>query len=784
MYSRQDIVHRFKSLNIPITLYPAGKWRYNEAKGKKEAIIANRPDGMPLSKFLDDNMYKLRAEDHEVLVIDMDAPSTAVLSMLMQAMPTLAKTFTTTTTQPSKQHIYVRRPSAFPLTRLIGAWDKVDLLANGIVFEGHMHDTNEHYDMENAKILELKPKEVDFLLGALSASQLKGAKTDKPQEASKRFAPFERAIVEDYIADKLDDTRKLWKILTPKDKQTPGKRYVAPPLAYDTFNTIAYYLALNEYIPHQTVISFLEHLLVKEYNINLNSGETQQRLYKQIIPTLPVYETDDYNDNFDAHIIKSPVSRTGMQRVLSTVDTSGNMKYVLVDKYTYTPVVANDTLLRSQKSLAHLFPTLNADTWTYGIPFVEITSSPYAPRYSYDLDKDLFMLNTTIPTQYQLYIGQRDTKPDNTLTRAIAKIFEQTRETHCSVDPEDFYYHWLAHIVFSTKQMSTVMALATASNVQGGTGKSTFTAKLPMHILPRGLVKTIDEETAKWGDAFHNTKLTCFDDLHDTKHWGELYSKIKRETSGTIKAVNQKGGAITISDKGACIAVSSNFFPKVDETDRRFFIWAPTEKLDEAEGLKIAELMADYNLYSPDIQDIANYCYYLFNCEKDKYYRELYIEAPTSSFLTLAKTEGATSEKLISMIMAGPNALFDAFVPGKHNYMSQREIVEFILEQLREPNNRSNSAWTTLLPQDFFRVLLNATRDEDMTNLSPKNIAFRLGNIAFSSISKVDYKNKTKYAAWATRGLVIKLSEQVIEAYREWLTYSNEQAVESKDVEI
>lgn len=776
-YTRQQIVETFKSLHIDI--YPAGRWKM--VNGRKEPIVAYRQDYQPLDKFKDDNMYKLRAEDHNVIVIDLDAPSTDIVSMLMQNMPTLAQTFTTTTTNPNKQHIYIKRPEEFPITRIVGAWPKVDVLSNGIVFEGHLHDVNEHYDMENTTILELKPREIDFLMSIVPTSTLNKKHN---QEANKRFAPYEKQIIEDYIADKLDDKRRLWKLLTPKDKADKNRTYTCPPLAYDTFNTIAYYLALNEYIPHQTVISFLEHMLVKEYNINLNSKETQTRLYKQIIPTLPIYEIDDYNENFDAHMAKAPISRTNQHRVISTIDNSGALKYILVDKYTYVPIVTNDTILRGQKSLAHLFPTLNADTWTFGIPFVEITSNPYAPRISYDLDRDLFTLSMIVPTQYILNIGAVSQKPNNVLTKAISKIFEQDEDSQCSVDPEDFYYHWLAHILFSTKQLSTVMSLSTASNVQGGTGKSTFTAKLPMHILPRGMVKTIDEETAKWGDAFHNTKLTCFDDLHDTKHWSELYARIKRETSGTIKAVNQKGGSITISDKSACIAVSSNFYPKVDETDRRFFIWAPTEKLTDEEGLVIAEIMSDYTVYRQEIQDIANYCFHLFTSEQDKYYRELYIEAPTTSFLLSAKTDGTTSEKLISMIMAGPNILFDAFVPGKNNYMSKHEIVEFILEQLKPPTSRTQGKWTTLLPQDFFRVLLNATRDEDMTNLSPKNIAFRLGNVVFSSLSKQDYRDKAKYAKWATRGLSIKLSDKVIKSYQDWLKYNKEDIAPSEEAEI
>jgi hypothetical protein len=287
-------------------------------------------------------------------------------------------------------------------------------------------------------------------------------------------------------------------------------------------------------------------------------------------------------------------------------------------------------------------------------------------------------------------------------------------------------------------------------------------------------VFTVDEGTASWGDAFYNSKLTCFDDLHDTDKWAKLYTTMKRETSGTISKKNIKGGATTISETSACISISSNFFPKIDETDRRFFIWAPTDKLSEAEGLEIANIMSDFNRYRQEIQDITSYCKYLYETYPDKYAKELYIEAPKTSYNANAKTEGQTTKKILSMLLNGPDSLFDSFVPNKKHKLSHKEIVEFVLMQIAEPNPQNKMKHMLHIPQDFCTVLLNSTRDDDMANESIRNVAFALG-CTFSpiTISMQKYRNIDKYSNWATRGLRLPIEENAVNKYKNWLKYNS-----------
>lgn len=768
--TREAIVSAFEAHKI--NLHPAGVWEFDDT-GAKRAVVPYRPDNIPLSKFPHDNMLKLRIETTPYMVIDVDAPSPEMLSLLYSRFPSIAKTFTTTTTREDKQHIYIVRPDNFPLTRIVGAFgenSKIDILSNGIVFEGHLYNINEHYDIENidtivelteaeqAELISLVPKHAQYTLGS--------------KVTNKRFNPGERKLIEEFLAGTLHDERLLWKALTPKSEQKSGKtEYEAPKLAYDTFNTMAFYVALNEYIPHEMVIRFLEHMIVHVYNLDLNSRQTHQRFYKQILPTLPVFEINDKNDSFDAHIAKAPISRCGNFQLVSTVDSSGGQKFVLMDRYSQVPQEINGTILRAQKSIQYLYPTLDSDTYTYGVPMIELTSNPYKPHKAYDFERKVFTLNTLKPTQYVLECAELSDKPDNILTKAIANIFKLTDEATCSVDPEDFYYHWLSHIIFSTKQMSTIFSLSTDTTVKGGTGKSTLTAKIPMHVLPRGTVFTVDESTAGWGDAFYNSKLTCFDDLHDTDKWGKLYTTMKRETSGTISKKNIKGGATTISETSACLSISSNFLPKIDETDRRFFIWSPTEALSESEGLVIAELMGDFNQYRQEIQDIVSYCKYLYTNYEDKYKKELYIEAPKTSFSRIAKTEGATSKKLLSLILNGPDSLFDSFVPNKKSKFTNHEIVSLILGQVNKPSARTQFKHTISLPQNLCVVLLNATRDDDMSNESPRNIALALG-CTFVSISNKTFTVNNKCVDWATRGVTMPIEDEVIAKYTNWLKYN------------
>ena len=766
--TRDEIVDRFAKFNV--TLHPAGIWRFNSA-GSKEPEVAFRADNLPLSKYPKDNMLKLRIEETPYMVIDIDAPDAKVLMELYANLPSIKNTLTTTTTAETKQHVYIVRPEDFPLTRIVGALKNVDILSNGVVFEGHLYNINEHYDIENDKIVTLKPHEVDYLMSLVPKDLVKYG--DK-QIANKRFNPAEKKLIEEYVNGTIVDERKLWKALTSKSEHKQGRSdYALPELSYDTFNTMAFYVALNEYIPHEMVIKFLEKVLTKEYGINLSSKQTQQRFYKQILPTLPVYEIDDKNDSFEAHIAKAPVSRDGRFLLVSTIDQQGGQKFVLLDKYTLLPQSVNGTVLRTQKAVQFLFPTLDSDTYTYGVPQIELTSNPYQPHTAYDFDRGVFTLNTLRPTQYMQECGELVDKPDNVLTRAIANIFMKTEEATSSVDTEDFYYHWLAHVIFSERSLVTILSLSTDTTVQGGTGKSTFAAKLPMHILPRGTVFAVDESSAGWGDAFHNSKLTCFDDLYNSDKWAALYTKMKQETSGTISKKNIKGGAMVITEASASLAISSNFLPKIDETDRRFFIWSPTAKLSQDEGFEISKMMADFNAYHQDIQDIVSYCKYLYTHHRDKYAHELYIEAPKTSFNSIAKTEGATGKKLLSIILNGPNTLFDSFVPNKQIAFSKTEIVEMILLQTSEPNNRSNGKYMLHLPQDFCKMLLNATRDEDMLNESPRNIALALG-CTFSSIAPQmqGYKENKKCDDWVTRGVRMPIDPEVVAKYQAWLKYN------------
>ena len=57
--TKQQIIDSFAKHNI--VLSPAGIWKFN-TDGKKEPIVAFRVDNLPLDKYPDDNMFKLRIE--------------------------------------------------------------------------------------------------------------------------------------------------------------------------------------------------------------------------------------------------------------------------------------------------------------------------------------------------------------------------------------------------------------------------------------------------------------------------------------------------------------------------------------------------------------------------------------------------------------------------------------------------------------------------------------------------------------------------------------------------
>ena len=769
--TREDIIARFKQLDI--TLSPAGIWEF-DSDGRKKSIDAERPDNLPLSKYPKDNMYKFRIEQTPYLLIDIDG---ADILDVMRVLPTIAKTFTTTTTSSNKFHCYVQRPQDFPLVRLIGnLMTNVDIITNGIVFEGHMHNLpNSKYLISNdAPILELTQVEIDRLLKLCNAKQIakhKAGTGDLP-----RYNYEESQLIKGYIASTLTKQQRdrLLKMLIATG--TPASELATSPLddtlpklpkfTHTNINTMAYYIAMNKFTPHDDVVIFMEKLISTYYNIDLSTPKSRLHWHKSILPTLPVVEVEEFSEDFMKHIDSAPLCRNQTYRLISTINNFGNLSYMQIHRYTLNPRFKNGTMLFSNTALYAEYPTLDKDNWIYGVPEVQISDNPFAQHTSYNEEDGTFTLSTLKRTEYMTQLQAVEIKPNNIITKAIAGIFKVNEKD--SIDAEDFYYHWLGHILFSTHAVTTIMCLASPANELGGSGKTTLTATLPMHIAPLGTITAINDSLAKWsGDAFQG-RLASFDDLFESDKWKEVYTIIKQQTSNTIKRLDRKGKSTELSFRRTNISISANFIPKIDESDRRFFIWSPRERMSAEEGKQLGLLLADFKGYKQEIQDIANYCYYLYLNETEKYYNQLYIQAPATQMGQISKSEGGLGETLISRLLSGPGRLFEDYVGGQDKW-TDIEIAQFIVMVAREPNARTKS-WSIALPWNFYNKVLCALKADTATEYTKGRLALVMGKVIWNDLSPDRaglYKNT--HSDFAKSGLIHNVEESLIQAYRDYI---------------
>jgi len=789
---KQLIINSFKKYDIE--LHPAGIWEF-DTNGKKRPKVAYRIDGLNIDDYPDDNMFKLRIEKTPYLVIDVDGGD---IGSLYQMFPSIAKTLTTTTTADNKFHIYIQRPEEFPLTRIVNALPKIDILSNGIVFEGHLYNINEYYDIEGRDIVELTEDEI-MKLRTYVPRDIKYTKPGVKYE--RRSDPEELHLIEDYLKDTLTNPERLWNKLSIKDEVGSKKQGrptgKVPELSYDRFNLMSYWIAINQFIPHNKVISFLEKVLVKEYNINLDTQQTQQRFYKQIVPTLPIIEVN-YFDSWGGFVNKLPISDNGQWKLVgTTLPNSGTSKaskcFIAIDKYTNIPYRPNGSLLLDRSWVNTYFQTLQPDHLTM-LDMVEITENPYLPKVSRDVKTGVFTLSTLEPTEYIVNLAELPVKPNpqnNVIAKAIEGVFCKTEEMDIIdidrvgniIDPVEFYYHWLAHILFSTKQLKMVMSLVTGATVLGGTGKTILTLTLPELILPIGAVAQSNESTAaKWDDDFYDKKLTTIDDMKDLELWKkELFARIKQLTSGSGSiTMNRKGKGISRGQgRIPSLAITANFIPTIEDSDRRIFMWAPQHKLEGVDALDFVDIIESPE-YHNEIQEVANYCYYLFNNHRDKYRTELYAQAPRTTLYRNARAEGAIGPKLLSIIKAGPDKLFSIFMPTKKSALTHHEIAELIVNQ----STLVGSKYSISMPQQALRIIYDASRADDFAiETSAAKLANALNCGAFNRITKEWYREH--YPDWVQNGVTIKhVDEEIIDSYKLWLKQNNKPTSKKEGITI
>jgi len=707
-----------------IKLAPAGIWERDE-NGKKRPIVAFRADGLDFSDYPEDNIAKCRIEEIEapegMRVLVVDADSEIGLKTAMSMLPQCEETFNTQTSQSYKRHFFFYVPKdKFEEFRAIGVLPDVDILTYGVLFEAHFFNeaTYQLPDFDKP-ILELDEQGQELLLTSLSAKNTNYCGQEHTGFVNKEMAHLVIAFTRGELdissgrPDAKVNRNNLFKQITPKHMKTKGqRRFEAPPLSHDTFNTIALLVAKNLKIPNDIVQPFLEKLLTEVYEVDLNSKETHKHLYNSILPTLPYFESlynpmEDFRE-FDELIEQNSTDNQkdkNYKWVLFATNKNGTTKYVQVNKFNYKLRNINGVKLFDESFIRKLYPNLAKDDLAE-VPHLAITANPYEDIVIYDEENEVFTLNTLHPSKYKVSASARADKPDNVLTLMIEKFF-------LNKEHEEFYYHWLAHLMYGNKPINTVVWFASEANAEAGTGKTILTSALPAQLIGFDQATTVDSNVASagWGQIFE-TKLLSYNDLNQMRdqEWLNLYAKIKDEgTNSTSKLRNNKGGDVVKSLLGVCQSGSSNFIPKVDGSDRRFFIVSPKERLKDQWGAdEIHRIFEEERLQThQEIQEIADYLKYLYEEHKNKFRTELYTRAPMTAEKKESAQKGAHSHSLLVRIMHSPKDIFDLF-KEKTAYTDEWQdwqIITFIKLQTYDGN-----CW---LPVEFLNYLISRIKGID-----------------------------------------------------------------------
>jgi len=535
---------------------------------------------------------------------------------------------------------------------------------------------------------------------------------------------------------------------------------------------MALLVAKNSKIPNEIAIKFIEKLLVDVYNLDLNSKLTQVHWYNSILPTLPFFESlfnpmedfREFDQLIDDNSTDNSKDRNFKWVAFKTTNGQGATRFIQLNKFTYKLRTMNGIKLFDESTFRSFYPNLAKDD-IQEIPMLTIQTNPYVEVVTYDEENDFFTLNTIHPSKYKVNARMNKTKPKNILTQMIQLFF--SNEAH-----EDYYYHWLAHLMFGDKPVNVVMWLCSDNNAEAGTGKTILSAALPAQLIGFDQATTVDSSvaTAGWGQIF-DTKLLSYNDLNTMPKadWAKMYAKIKDEaTNSTGKLRNNKGGDITKSSVGICQSGSSNFIPELDSSDRRFFVVSPKLKLDEDGADELHRIFeAERANEHREIQEIADYLKYLYDEQQDKYKSELFTRALMTAEKTAATQMGTFTRRILPLIAHNPRELFDIF-SKKIEYNSEWQewqIITFIKLQTHKDK--------VYLPSDFINVLMNYVQDtneERSTASVMEAIGMKKSKLNFSPYRDLDelkaLELPLEVANYKTYGVVIDIT---VSAYKKFM---------------
>jgi len=473
-------------------------------------------------------------------------------------------------------------------------------------------------------------------------------------------------LVERYMADNIDLSSKTKRFkhnnqfinyITPNSLHSEigdGKRKHLPPLSHSFINGIAYKLTYNGAISHEERDAFIEKLLEKEYGIDPKSRKSREHLDKSIYATLPRF--NKLVDDFEENPLKEILQETALDKNYAIVKVRENrtLLFLEVNPTTLKPRSSgsNDEILFGENTLIDIYNQMGLEYSKKevipSLPLVRLVNYPFKPRYFYDEDNSIDCLNLAEKSLYQDQAISNSNKPENIITKAIHSVFgdnaynnQDDGNYHYNepINREDFYYHLLAHMVFGSRAVQTVLMAVSSHEDSGGRFKTGIAAHLPSRLIATSAAVKLRDVEKGWGNLKRGRSYLLMNDLQkDLRAWETtVYPEIRDSTTGGIRRMTdlKYGGFITY-DSSCGYTVSANFMPPLEDHDRRAWVITPASLKDtklllsKDEALKLKWILEDTPLdyYHEEIQELANYLLYLYKNEYDKYSIELYVKAP------------------------------------------------------------------------------------------------------------------------------------------------------------
>ena len=682
----QAIIQVFN--NIGIELYSGGTMDYDLENEKKITLDSKRRDHTP--KIPSDNSFKFRPDETPYLVVDADGIE---IDQLVALYPSIENTFYTVTTKQNHRHYYLLPPEGLTWpktskTKVLGP-HTYDLLVYYNLFEGHAYDKNPNYaiipnEPKRATLQEYNRIKEIFNSNKLKSISSKKARLAKPKikNAILKYIDGTNTEKDEYFLvralypdrEELKGTKKptftKWFFESRNNKLLPD---------HNKFNFMAWKVTYTE-LSYEERNAFIDKIL-ENNGIDPTSALTKKHLHDSIYATLPMFGPLDIGGENSELLERAQAASNNDSWGVLKFQGGKDYNYMQINLATLEPraIGENNTPYYGLKRLEIDYLDSGASPLeiAYSIPTVKLVNKPFSPRIYYDEKNDIDVYNLAPKSEYYMNATPNSSRPEGLMMRLLDSYFGKY---------VDYYDHWLAHHMYSTQPPAVSLIAVAGEHVKGGTGKTTVTASLPSKLIPT--VKRVGEDVLMSNfSPPPGISLQVFNDLTKPEMFSShVYPEIKDgSTGGAPKLVNIKyGGQIEVEDATG-YAVSANFFPQLDaDHDRRMWVVVAqhtegrTDPLTEEEALELYSLTEGprKDEYIDELQEYANYLKYLYLEERNKYNKQLYIEAPKTEYF--AKCLGGTySSRLYSMLQNNPEEILE-YIPA-HRLDDISRIFRFIV---------------------------------------------------------------------------------------------------------